>query len=78
MELIDERLRAIFVSVFELPDSADVQRCDRTNTATWDSMAHVTLIFAIEEEFGLNLDPADSMQITSFDSACRYVAALQT
>jgi acyl carrier protein len=75
MNPIDQRLQAIFRSVFDLSETADVAACSQLNTATWDSMAHVTLVVAIEEEFGFAMDASDSMTITSYDAARRYLAA---
>lgn len=78
MDTTDLRLQAIFRSVFELPDGADVSACAQSNTATWDSMAHVTLVVAIEEEFGIAMDAADSLAITSYDTVRQYLSALRT
>ena len=75
MDSTGRRLQEIFRTVFELPANADVAACARSNTAGWDSMAHITLVVAIEEEFGVVIDVADSLNLTSYDSARRYLAA---
>lgn len=49
---IDQRLTEIFRNVFEdsnLDVTADTSADD---VEGWDSVAHISLIFAIEEEFG--------------------------
>ena len=48
MESTDQRLQAIFRGVFDLPAGADPAACAQGATATWDSMAHVSLVAAIE------------------------------
>ncbi|HEY2162772.1 MAG TPA: acyl carrier protein [Gemmatimonadaceae bacterium] len=35
----------------------------------WDSLAHATLVSAIESEFGINVDLTDALEMTSFDAA---------
>jgi acyl carrier protein len=77
-ETTDQRLEAIFRSVFDLPERTNVPACSRETTPSWDSMAHITLIIAIEEEFGVTVDAADSLTITSFASAQNYLSALST
>ena len=70
----EERLQALFRAVFDLPASADVPNCRQANTPAWDSMAHVSLVAAIEGEFGLTIDAGDSLTLTSFESARDYLA----
>ena len=39
---------------------------DQTNSPRWDSLDHVSLVTAIESEFGLSLDAADQLRMTSY------------
>lgn len=71
----NDRLEALFRAVLELPDGADVTACRQGVTPTWDSMAHVTLVAAMEGEFGLAIDAADSLSLTSYEAARQYLAA---
>jgi acyl carrier protein len=45
-----DRLTAIFREVLDVPD-LEIDGLSRTNIPAWDSLAHVKLIIAIEEEF---------------------------
>jgi acyl carrier protein len=74
MQSNEERLQAIFRGVLNLPAGVEVSACAQENTAAWDSMAHVTLIAAIEGEFGIAIDAGDSLTLTSYDSARQYLA----
>lgn len=65
----DQRLEMIFRAVFELPESRDVRTVRQVAEPTWDSLAHATLVAAIESEFGINIDIADALELTSFDAA---------
>lgn len=61
-----ERLKEIFHAVFELSPSVDVTGLDQTNSPRWDSLDHVSLVTAIESEFGVSLDAADQLRMTSY------------
>ena len=72
----DGRLQAIFRGVFNLLDSADVSRCRQVSTPEWDSMAHVSLVAAIESEFSVSIDAADSITLTSYEATRLYLEEL--
>ncbi len=76
MHADEERLQEIFRAVFNLPDGADVTGCAQGSTPSWDSMAHVSLIAALEGEFGISIDAGDSLELTSYDAAREYLASL--
>jgi acyl carrier protein len=61
-----DQLQDIFRAVFDLPASADVSGLRQMHTSAWDSLAHVALVTAIESEFGVSLDAADQLQMTSY------------
>src|SRR5215469_7945106 len=67
------RLEKIFRAVFELPPDAPVQNIRQINVRKWDSLGHVLLMSAIESEFGVQLDIATSVQLTSFESLEHYL-----
>jgi acyl carrier protein len=69
----EERLEALFRAVLGLPASVDVSSCQQSNTPAWDSMAHVSLVAAIEGEFGLTIDAGDSLALTSWEAARTYL-----
>ncbi len=68
-----QRLSEIFRAVFNMPENADVSRVRQVNHPGWDSLAHVTLIGAIESEFGITVDVGDSLDLTSFDAVLLYL-----
>lgn len=63
-----DRLQDIFRAVFELPGGSDVTGLRQMSTPAWDSLAHVALVTAIESEFGVSLDAADQLQMTSYNA----------
>ncbi|NKD56095.1 acyl carrier protein [Haematospirillum sp. 15-248] len=38
----------------------------KISEARWDSLAHVSMVAAVESEFGVNLDSTDMERMTSF------------
>ena len=71
--LTEPRLEEIFRYVFKLPQDADVADIAQSDAPDWDSLAHVSLILALESEFNIEIDPADSMELTSYESVARYL-----
>lgn len=68
-----ERLDEIFKAVLDLPGTSDVTRLRQINAPGWDSLAHVSLVAAIESEFGLQIDAADSLELTSYEAVRLYL-----
>ena len=62
-------LQGIFRAVFNLDDTMDVTRVSQTSEKRWDSLAHVTLVAAIESEFNLKLDLSEALRLTSYEAA---------
>jgi acyl carrier protein len=50
-----DRLTDIVVEVLRVPRSGLSDDLDMEATSTWDSLSHMQLIAAIEEEFGIEL-----------------------
>ena len=70
----ESRLQDIFRAVFELPPSRDVTAVRQISEKSWDSLAHATLVAAIESEFGISVDIADALEMTSFEATKQLVA----
>ncbi|HEY2824998.1 MAG TPA: acyl carrier protein [Gemmatimonadales bacterium] len=66
-------LGEIFRVVFNLPEGTDVRHFRQGSQAEWDSLAHALLVAAIEDEFGLGIDAADSLDLTSFEAMQSYL-----
>ncbi|HMD33901.1 MAG TPA: acyl carrier protein [Vicinamibacterales bacterium] len=56
---VDPRLQTIFEAVFG-PNGAPLSEQDSPETIKgWDSLGHLSLILALEAEFGVQFDSAD-------------------
>lgn len=69
----ESKLTEIFKLVLELPDDADIKKTRRINEVRWDSLAQVTLVTAIESEFGIQLAYSDTERLTSYESTLLLV-----
>ena len=47
-----DKLTGVFRDIFDSPD-LEIDELSRSNFRAWDSLAHVKLIIAIEEEFNM-------------------------
>jgi acyl carrier protein len=68
---LDEILRAIL----ELPEGAPLAACQRDHMASWDSLAQVTLIAALEDEFGIGFEIADYVKLETYPNIVATLTA---
>lgn len=64
MSSLNGRLAGLVAQVLDLP-AADVHEASADSTPGWDSLAHLRLLMAIEEEYGVSFSPDE---ITELDS----------
>lgn len=69
------KLDDILREVLALPPGSDVTALAQGDLAGWDSLAHTLLVGAIESEFGIEVDVADSLDLTSYAALARYLEA---
>jgi acyl carrier protein len=66
MNRIDERVTRCFSNVFpDLPER-EIPKASTASLAAWDSVAHVTLLSSIAEEFGLTFELEDYEELVSW------------
>lgn len=70
---IDSRLTECFNAVFPSLTSEEIQRANSLSIPEWDSMATVTLVALVSEEFGVEMAPEDYNLATSFALLRDYV-----
>lgn len=69
---VTDRLETIFMDL--LPrESGPIARWTKLKCASWDSLFHLNLIVAIEQEFQVRLTDDDIMDLTSFEAAVKIV-----
>ena len=63
---LDERLRAVCASVFNVDASLLSDDASPETIPEWDSLSHLTLVLAIEAEFGVAFDADEIPTLNSF------------
>ncbi|WP_225992906.1 phosphopantetheine-binding protein [Actinomadura rudentiformis] len=65
----DERLRRVFRSALNLGDEVEVDVLEYRGIDKWDSLAHMALVAALEDEFDIMIDIDDVIDMSSFGKA---------
>jgi acyl carrier protein len=73
MNDIQTRVSQCFANVFPGVAPSDLPSASVETLARWDSVAHVTLLSAIGEEFSLDISPDDFDELTSYKSIVEFV-----
>ncbi len=73
MDEMEKRLAACFSAV--LPELApeEISQASATSVESWDSVATVTLLAVVEEEFGISIDDEDPARFDSFKNILTYL-----
>ncbi|MFI0447648.1 acyl carrier protein [Actinomadura sp. 6N118] len=65
----DERLRRVFRSALNLGEEIEVDVLEYRGIDKWDSLAHMALVAALEDEFDIMIDIDDVIDMSSFGKA---------
>ena len=66
---LTDRLRGVFVETLELGPDVAVEELKYRDIPAWDSLGHMTLVAAIEDEFDVQLDTEQVIDMSSFKVA---------
>jgi acyl carrier protein len=67
MDDIERRLTGCFSAVFPQLSEAEILKASTASLGGWDSVATVTLLAVVEEEFEVTFKPEEMEYLTSFD-----------
>jgi acyl carrier protein len=73
MDDIEKRLAACFSAVLTDLAPEEIAQASSTSVESWDSLAAVTLLAVVEEEFGIRIDEEDSAKFDSFKNVLAYL-----
>ena len=68
-----KRLIGCFQLVFVDVPEEEISSASQATVPSWDSVASITLVNVIEDEFGVELDPDDLADLDSFEKVYSYV-----
>ena len=66
-------LELVFRFALRLPEGVDLATVQRSQWSSWDSMAQVQLVSAIENQFDLPIDVHEAMKLDSWDACLAFV-----
>ena len=67
----------VISNVFNIEKSKINQKMDSDNMDGWDSLKHMNLIIALEEEFNINFQDFEIIQINSFKKIIEVITGRQ-
>ena len=63
---MEDRLKKVMASAFDVPEDAIEDNATPDTTEGWDSLNHMRLVVALEEEFGVKLTNQEILEMQSF------------
>jgi acyl carrier protein len=70
---LEERVLKIFKQELEINGDVDTSSLRYNETPNWGSLAHISLVSALEGEFDIMLEPDDILAMSSYDKAVSIV-----
>lgn len=64
--LNDATLKQVLAAVFSVPADSITDDSSMDTIESWDSIKHMNLVLALEEEFGVTIPDKDAANITSY------------
>tara|TARA_B100000749_G_C18244465_1_gene389728 strand:+ start:353 stop:580 length:228 start_codon:yes stop_codon:yes gene_type:complete len=65
---MDDKIRKIMSEVFSVPVESISEESSRQNLESWNSLNHLQMVFALEDEFQITLSPSEATRIIDFQS----------
>ncbi len=73
-----EQVRNIASDIFGVPAAKITAESSPETIENWESMQHLNLVLAIEEKFGVQLDPEDIEEMKNIGAVAALVEKLQS
>jgi len=73
-----EQVQNIASDIFGIPADKITAQSSPETIENWDSMQHLNLVLAIEEKFGVRLEPEDIEEMKTIGAVAALVEKLQS
>ena len=73
-----DQVRNIASDIFGLPTDKITAESSPETIENWDSMQHLNLVLAVEEKFGVQLEPEDIEQMKTIGAVAALVDKLRS
>jgi acyl carrier protein len=60
---MDKRIRELFATLLQVPAEHIGDETSPASLERWDSMRHLIVVAGFEEEFGIDLDPEEAVEM---------------
>ncbi len=70
---LNERVLKVFREILEIQGEVHTAELRYNETSNWNSLAHITLVSALENEFDIMIDTDDILAMSSYDKAVEIV-----
>jgi acyl carrier protein len=77
MDEMGKRLAACFSAVLPELSTDEIHQASATSVGSWDSVATVTLLAVVEEEFGISIEAENPAQFDSFQHFLDYLREVE-
>lgn len=71
---LEQRISGVLGDVFGLDATTVGPDTSKDTVKGWDSLQHLTLVLALEEEFGIHFDDEESVSLVNFPLIVTIVA----
>lgn len=68
-----DMLRSFMKDILQVPEEAITRDTKQSDLEAWDSLEHLNLMLALEQEFDLTLDVDDLQNLTSVAAILRHL-----
>jgi acyl carrier protein len=75
---VDRRLRTVLATMLHIPDTEITPALSSETLEQWDSIAHMNIMLALEDAFGVNFSDAEIMDHRSYRALSTLIAKKQT
>jgi acyl carrier protein len=73
MNAIENRVTQCFANVFPGLPPGQIPDASTDTLEAWDSVAHITLLTVVSEEFGIEFEPQDYVDLISYPEILKAV-----
>lgn len=77
-DVVEEKIKAIVISVLNIPDDKYSEELGAGDIPEWDSLAQVTLLQKVEAAFNFTFDVFDAIDIETVDDLIAKVKTYVT
>ena len=65
---MDDKIKKIMSEVFSVSIESISEDSSRQNLESWNSLNHLQMVFALEDEFQITISPSEATRIIDFQS----------